>query len=83
VTVAAPGPAGWARLSDSACPAASEPLPFTLVVDAEPGDEKLAVVLSSQPVDGEALRRAIDRRERSADLWTVPFVLPKETEADR
>jgi hypothetical protein len=53
-------------------------LPFTLVVDAEPGDEKLAVVLSDAAVDGERLRDAIERTTKSAELWTFTFVLPKE-----
>lgn len=85
VAVAAPGraPATWTRLSDATCPPAGEALPFTLVVDAEPGDEKLAVVLSQSQLDDGVLRDAITRTERTADVWVVDFVLPKETETDR
>jgi hypothetical protein len=75
VTVAAPGASGWERLSESGC--SSEPLPFTLVVDGEPGDEKLAVVLSDQAIDTERLRAAIEQSTKSAELWTFSFVLPK------
>jgi hypothetical protein len=83
VAVAAPGAGAWARLSDSACPAAGDALPFTLVVDGEPGDEKLAVVLSQSPLDDGVLRDAISRSERTKDVWVVDFVLPKETGTDR
>src|SRR5580704_14012677 len=68
VAVASPGPGGWARLSTAACPVHDEPLPFTLQVDSEPGDEKLAVVLSQEDLDDEGLRRAIAESRRAADV---------------
>jgi hypothetical protein len=83
LVVAAPANAGgngdWQRLSEGACPSQGEPLPFTLVVDEEPGDEKLAVVLSQDAMNDAALRRAIESSARTTDVWVVDFVLPKET----
>jgi hypothetical protein len=83
VTVAAPGPAGWMSLSSVDCPTQSAPLPFTLVVDGDPGDERLAVVLSQDALDDQALREAIQATRRAEDVWTVQFVLPKTTEVER
>jgi len=83
VVVAAPGPAEWQRLSDTACPETGDPLPFTLVVDKEPGSERLAVVLSQDAMDGKRLKRAIEGVERTKDVWAVEFVLPKETGTPR
>ncbi len=80
VAVASPGPTEWARLSNGACPRQGEPLPFTLVVDAEPGDERLAVVLSREQMDDRGLRRAIAEAQRTADVWVADFILPKETD---
>ncbi len=83
VAVAAPGPGGWVRLSDAACPTESAPLPFTLVVDGEPGEEHLALVLSQDPLDDQALRAAIDDTRRTGEVWAVQFVLPKTVEVPR
>ncbi|HXN33813.1 MAG TPA: hypothetical protein VN894_18215 [Polyangiaceae bacterium] len=80
VAVASPGPTAWARLSNAACPRQGEPLPFTLVVDAEPGDERLAVVLSREQMDDRGLRRAIAEARRTEDVWVADFILPKETD---
>lgn len=73
----------WQRLSDGTCPSQGEPLPFTLVVDDEPGDERLAVVLSQEEMDDVALQRAIASDARTADVWVVKFILPKETGPER
>jgi hypothetical protein len=83
VVVATPGPSGWARLSSTTCPAGDDPLPFTLQVDSEPGDEKLAVVLSQDELDDATLQKAIAETHRSADVWVLSFVMPKETENNR
>jgi len=83
VAVAAPGAQGWARLSDAPCPGPGEALPFTLVVDDQPGDERLAVVLSRDVLDDESLRRAVVEERRASDVWTVAFLLTKKTESDR
>jgi hypothetical protein len=76
----APGERTWARLSDGTCPAHDEPLPFTLQVDHEPGDERFAVVLSHDALDDETLRSAVTEGRRTTDTWVVSFVMPKETE---
>jgi hypothetical protein len=79
VVVAAPGKGGeWARLSAVGCPERGEPLPFTLKVDGEPGDESLAVVLSQDELDPRALEHAIEQSRREGDVWVVRFELPKE-----
>jgi hypothetical protein len=80
VAVATPGPGeGWVRLSSLGCPAHDEPLPFTLQVDDRPGDEKLAVVMSQEELDEDALQKAIADTRRTADIWVVSYVFTKET----
>jgi hypothetical protein len=76
VSILVPSAASWTRLSEGACPA-QEPLPFTLVVDAQPGEERLAVVFSRTALDDAAARRASDRTTRSADVWTLVLVFAK------
>jgi hypothetical protein len=83
VAVAAPGARGWTRLSEATCPGPDEALPFTLVVDDQPGDERLAVVLSRDALDDESLRRAVLEEQRAGDVWTVAFLLTKTTEIER
>jgi hypothetical protein len=78
VAIATPGPKTWTRLSDTACPSQDGPLPFTLLVDSEPGNERVAVVLSQKRLDDKALGRAITQTERTSVTWVVDFVLPKE-----
>lgn len=78
VAVAASGRTGWARLSNAECSKSSDPLPFTLVVDADPGEERLAVVLSRAVLDDGRLRHAIANAERTQDVWVAEFNLPKE-----
>jgi hypothetical protein len=80
VAVAAPAPTEWAALSRAACVDGDAPLPFTLRVDDAPGDEKLAVVLSRDELGDDALREVIAQGRRTADVWVVSFVLPKEVE---
>jgi hypothetical protein len=83
VVVAAPGASGWMRLSSTGCPVNGEPLPFTLQVDDEPGDEKLAVVLSQDDLDDDTLQKAIAETRQTADTWVLSYVMPKETEKNR
>lgn len=83
VVVATPGASGWVRLSSTGCPANGDPLPFTLQVDDEPGDEKLAVVLSQDELDDDALQKAIAETRQTADTWVLSYVMPKETEKNR
>lgn len=64
-------------------PVNGDPLPFTLQVDDEPGDEKLAVVLSQDELDDDTLRRAIAETRQTADTWVLSYVMPKQTEKNR
>jgi hypothetical protein len=68
----------WSQLSVGACPPAGEPLPFTLVVDDEPGAEHLAVVFSQSALDARALAQAIEARRLDAQVWVTRFDLVKE-----
>ena len=84
VAIATPGPdAAWERLSDATCTDGDAPLPFTLQVDDAPGDERLAVVLSQEDLDAPSLRQAIADTRRTANVWVVSFVMPKEPEKNR
>ncbi len=83
VVVATPGASGWVRLSSTGCPVNGDPLPFTLQVDDEPGNEKLAVVLSQDELDDDALQKAIAEARQTADTWVLSYVMPKETEKNR
>ncbi len=69
----------WSRVFDGGCPH-GETLPFTLAVDAEPGDEHIATVLSRIPLDEEQVRRAVQARTRSEDVWTMLLVFAKVKE---
>jgi hypothetical protein len=82
VAIAAPGGTGadWTRLKDADCPADATPLPFTLVIDEEPADERFAVVLSREPLGDPALASAAKGTERSAGVWTLRFDLAKVAE---
>ena len=66
-----------------ALPRRGATLPFTLTVDAEPGDERLAVVLSQDPLDDHALDEAIAEARRTREVWTVKLFLPKRAEGGR
>jgi hypothetical protein len=77
VAVAAPEGGHWERLSETECPLAAEPLPFTLRVDDQPGDEKLAVVLSQSTLDAPRLEHAITEAQQTGEVWAFRFVLPK------
>lgn len=68
----------WSHLSQGVCPPAGEALPFTLVVDDEPGSERLAVVFSRSRLDPRALDEAIEARRLDADAWVTRFELDKE-----
>jgi hypothetical protein len=79
VTVATPGSDGKpVRLFDGECATGTSPLPFTLLVDDAPGDERFTVVLSAARLDEAALPRATTADAGpSADVWIVPFLLHK------
>lgn len=75
---------GWTRLADADCPPdPSSSLPFTLLVDEQPGDEHFVVVLSRAVLDDAAIRNAATGATRTADLWTVRFDVPKSLQAPR
>jgi hypothetical protein len=81
VAVAAtfPGaPGRWSSLSTGDCPPAGAVLPFTLVVDDEPGQERIAVVFSRAPLDDRTHADAIERRRLDAGAWVTRFELDKE-----
>jgi hypothetical protein len=78
VTVAADAPAGLARLSDGPCPKSPSPLPFTLVVDDQPGRERFSVVLAKRRLDDGQLRERVRENARDRDVWVTAFDLPKE-----
>jgi hypothetical protein len=67
------------RLSESDCPHdAPSILPFTLVVDDEPGPERFSVVLSRTPLDDRAMRSALEASTRNGSIWVTTFDLDKE-----
>jgi hypothetical protein len=71
-------PKRWASLFQGDCPAPGTALPFTLVVDDQPGVERFAVVFSGSPLDARALDEAVDRRRMDGDVWVTRFELGKE-----
>jgi hypothetical protein len=66
----------WSRTFAGSC--RDEVLPFTLAVDAEPGGERIAVVLSTEPLDDSAAQRAADDQTRSAAVWALELDFTKE-----
>jgi hypothetical protein len=86
VSVATAGARGdsWAKVKDVDCPSGpSATLPFTLLVDEEPVNERFAVVVSRRPLDETALGAAAAASARTVDVWTVNFDLAKSTEVPR
>jgi hypothetical protein len=78
--VYARGPSGGTKLWSGECPRGPNPtLPFTLVVDDEPGRERFSVVLSREPLDDARSTRALQASTRGADIWTIDFTFEKET----
>jgi hypothetical protein len=73
------GPAGLARLSEGPCPKSPSPLPFTLVVDDQPGREHFAVTLARRRLGDEPLREHVRGGTRDRDVWVTAFDLPKES----
>jgi hypothetical protein len=76
--VASETPSGLARLSDGACPRTPSPLPFTLVVDDQPGRERFSVVLTKERLEDEQLRRHVRDNTRARDVWVTAFDFRKE-----
>lgn len=78
VTVASPSSSGLVRLSDGPCPKTPATLPFTLVVDDQPGRERLVVVLTRTRLDDTALGEALRVNTRDAHVWVTTFEFAKE-----
>jgi hypothetical protein len=57
---------------------ADAPLPFTLVVDGQPGRERFSVVMSREHLDDEALRTAVRTASQNDRVWVTTFDLTKE-----
>jgi hypothetical protein len=83
VAIAAPRSTRWERVTEARCPIGSDPLPFTLVVDASPGSESVAVVMSHGSLDDDSLRSAIEHGTHGDDTWVQVLVLSKEMETQR
>lgn len=79
VTVVAPSPPGdgWSRLFEGACPSGTDPLPFTLIADNKPGEERIGVVFSHARLDDDALRVAVRHHGQANKVWVIEFVFPK------
>ncbi|MEO6772465.1 MAG: hypothetical protein ABI437_05425 [Kofleriaceae bacterium] len=77
VSVLVPDATGWHLAFEGSCQ--DEVLPFTLVVDDQPGVEQISVVLSQSQLDVDAVQRATALETRSAALWTTRFTFAKET----
>jgi hypothetical protein len=69
--------ARFERITEAACPTDRTPLPFTLVVDADPNDDEIAIVMSRLPLDDIALTKAIDHSDASHDAWSSRMVFHK------
>ncbi|MEO8551433.1 MAG: hypothetical protein ABI678_15755, partial [Kofleriaceae bacterium] len=76
VAVLVPDHAGWRVAFEGPCE--DGVLPFTLVVDDQPGREQTAVVLSQSQLAQGALQRAVDQQARGTAIWTTRFAFTKE-----
>jgi hypothetical protein len=77
VSVLVPDGANWQVAF--AAPCQDGVLPFTLVVDDQPGSERISIVLTKSELDTAATQRAAEFTTRSATLWTTRFTLLKDT----
>jgi hypothetical protein len=67
-----------ARLSDAECPAnPALALPFTLLIDGEPGRERFSVVFSQARLNDAQLEAALRSGLRSTEVWVTHFELEK------
>lgn len=66
------------RAWEGDCPRKGTPLPFTLVVDGEPGREHFSLVFSHGPVDDTRLTSLVAERTRDPHAWTIDFFFEKE-----
>jgi len=77
VTVLVADRGDWKQTFEGACQ--DDVLPFTLVVDDDPGDDRIAIVLGRAPLDQASARLAADSQTKNADVWALTFVLTKES----
>ncbi|WP_394846876.1 hypothetical protein LZC95_05345 [Pendulispora brunnea] len=77
VAVASRSGDSWSRLFDGGCPSGSAPLPFTMIADAQPGDERIALVFSGARLDDDAFGSAVRQRLQTNKVWVIEFVFPK------
>jgi hypothetical protein len=68
----------WSPMYQGGCPPVGAALPFTLVVDDQPGVERFAVVFSAAPLEPAALDDAVERRRTDGSAWVTRFELGKE-----
>jgi hypothetical protein len=82
VAVAAPSPQGgaWTRLAEAECGRAPLLLPFTLIIDEQPEDERAAIVFSAERLDDGELTVAARGEARTRDVWAVGFVFHKSSD---
>lgn len=66
------------RLFDDICPADPAPLPFTLIPDDQPGDERIAITFSEKPLDDRSLATATSEATRARGLWVAVLTFPKQ-----
>jgi hypothetical protein len=59
------------------CPQRPAPLPFSLVVDEQPGREAVTLVLSKRLLEDDALATAAQQRTRDSEIWVVALSFPK------
>jgi hypothetical protein len=68
---------GLTRLTRGPCPASGASLPFSLVVDDAPGNERIAVVFSAQELEDRDLYDAMTREPRTKDVWVIKLTFQK------
>jgi hypothetical protein len=76
----APDDRAIVRAWDGPCPAppSDAPLPFTFVVDGQPGRERFAVVFSRASLDDGELGATMRAAVRDRNAWTLTFDFAKE-----
>ena len=74
-----PDTAELERFAEGACSPAPTTLPFTLVVDDQPGHERFVLVLSRTHLDDATLKKVARTRTRDENVWVTAFDFPKES----
>jgi hypothetical protein len=72
-------PSTTVRLFEDGCPNGPGPLPFTLIPDDQPGEERIAIAFSDQPLDDKSLTAAIAGSSApSSGVWVERLTFPKQ-----